>query len=165
MLHKFRKYLVLGCVVLALSGCNPFKVTDPKNPAFDLSDFALKNYQTSENLLASLEVLIPVRSKKDQVEKILINQAHAFGTLPFHMPKPAKYNDGPDANGYIIAYYAADRIKRKPGYINNPGWEVWVYYNLQDEVTKIETKRIEFKPSTIQMLLLVKNPVNSERAK
>lgn len=66
MRYKFTiLFLILG---LALSACNPFKVTDPHDPRFKSEDFSFLSYGSLDELTEVLNHLLPKGTSKSEVE-------------------------------------------------------------------------------------------------
>ncbi len=159
-LHKIFCHFFLVMALTFVGACK--KEVNNKQ---EISNEFLKHLASDESPQDFLIEQFPLGTFRENVEDTLINQVRTFSTLPFHMPKPGTYMDGPDDMGYIVIYYPPDKTKKNPAFHSGRTWEVRIYYNLQNKVTKIETNRIGPKVSNVPMMLLSKNPINSQRKK
>ena len=62
---------------LALVACNPFKVSDPSDPRFDPMQFKFSDYRGTGQLPDVLRTIFPPGTKKEFVDKVLVNSGRA----------------------------------------------------------------------------------------
>ena len=168
--------LGFGCAYAVTDGFlrNPFKVTDPTSPKFDVSELRLVDYKDEQSLNAALESLLIKGMSKADVDALLVGKARAYSTLDRHftteLESTVYYRKGRDTktgrgpNGYVVCYYSPDKEwNEKAAFLSVPGWAVWVHFDLNDTLVRHEVIRIDFKVNYTQKHLLSENVKNMER--
>lgn len=69
---KFTKFLFVAVVVISLMACNPFKITDPANPGFDVKKFDFNDYKNHEEMAYAIRFIIHKGESKASAEKVLV---------------------------------------------------------------------------------------------
>ena len=74
MKNIFSKGILLAGMVM-LTACNPFKVTDPSDPRFDVTKFSFEDYRIEKDLHDALGAVFPSGTNRKVIEDILIDNA------------------------------------------------------------------------------------------
>uniref|UniRef100_A0A2A4YYY4 Lipoprotein SmpA/OmlA domain-containing protein n=1 Tax=OCS116 cluster bacterium TaxID=2030921 RepID=A0A2A4YYY4_9PROT len=133
MKNNILSSLLLVCVLM-ITACNPFKVTDPGDPKFDIEKLKFEDYRTEKQLHEALIALFPMGVKRDVVEGVLIDRV---GLL-------SGYTKGKEEN-YYITYYVQNESNELHSYgayrLLGRGWRMGQFeYNSQSLLIKIRAQ-------------------------
>lgn len=85
---------VVLAVPLALAGCdNPFKVTEPSDPEFDVTKFDFNDYDNHKELINVLRKLFKPGDSREKIEKILVDAVGAGAQNVTHIKTFGKIRD------------------------------------------------------------------------
>lgn len=123
---------------LALSACDPLKVTDARDPRFNPNNFTFSDYGSERELLNVLSVLFPAGTERASVEKVVIDIA-GF---------QAGFTEGAGGR-YFITYYDP-RNHELPSYLEsrilgNGLRRTQFEYDVHDRVVAIKADILDGK--------------------
>lgn len=139
---KKEKNMKIRALMLLLSlfvvACNPFKVTDPNDPRFDVTKFDLNDYKSHTELAEVMRILFKVGTTKDEVDRVLVEYGQAKMTdvanldniLGSHPPAHINLPDLQNRSTYIHMY-------GKQGKLSNWGWRILIFYDENKKVIQI----------------------------
>jgi hypothetical protein len=118
---SIKKILVcITTVIVLLFGYaiigNPFKITDPSDPRFDPAKFDFCDYEDEGGNMRAFEIIFPVGTKKDYVDKILIGSGGALSRFVYENQNGQKI---------IAAYYGQGNRLCDWYFKNPPGYAFW----------------------------------------
>lgn len=138
-MRKLAGYLMIGSALFwygALAFPLPWKVTDPREPGFEIQKFKFADYESSLALTIALQEIFPVGTDKSNVDDLLIYQAGA--EIEKYPRKPAS----PDPQSHTRYYYRYSNFRSYLfSFIPAPGatfsWNVTAVYDENDRLTHI----------------------------
>lgn len=140
--------LVLVGVATALLALNPFKVTDPADPRFDVTKFKFSDYESKDELFDALSVIFPVSTKRFNVEKILINDASYWSSDIYEADIPENgfpHGRKPSSNwsgaNYFIDYGLRPNECQKE---NNCYWVRILFNKKTNELLEIHIEKYQW---------------------
>lgn len=111
---KMSLFMAVAFAICALAGCASVKVTDPKDPRFDLQKFRFEDYKDDRDLSPVLMQFFPVGTQKQAIEHIFVNNAGASAVkLPYR------------ENEYVY-------IHVRGSFLMKCAMKVWAAYDGQD---------------------------------
>lgn len=73
MMKIFINAFLILLFTASIGACNPFKVTDPADPQFNLEKFRFEDYPGIPPMRDALQKLFPVGTPREKVEHILVD--------------------------------------------------------------------------------------------
>lgn len=111
---KFVNLCLVFAVMLSLTACNPFKVTDPSDPRFDPMKFEFEDYNEPKKIGDTLRRMFPQGTDIKEIEKVFLN---IEGVKKFErelvIENVKKRNDNYKAS-YVYIYTPPTIMKRLP---------------------------------------------------
>ena len=102
--------MVAALAILLNTSCTTFpslKITDPKDPGFDITQFEFEDYRDLGRFKTTMEIMFPVGTSREYIEKVLVTYGGALHS-PFR--QITRY-DYPYRSGLwncrqiVVAYY------------------------------------------------------------
>ncbi|MGS4884953.1 lipoprotein [Roseibium sp. MB-4] len=132
-----KRILLITLTALVVTACNPFKVTDPKHPDFDVSKFKFEDYKNAVELQKAINKIFPKGAVKNDVDAILVEKLGSSTSAK-----------NPD-EGWQLYYYTNfwNYIGRflSPGSTNFGSFKIYIYYDEEDAVEKICVNSVDCK--------------------
>ena len=147
-----KKSFILIGIVIFLSACNPFKVTDPSDPRFDPTRFNFNDYRSNNELLKALKILLPIGTSKKEAETLLVDIAGVKHPNVIPKEKDLTYtlsgydgiaNSEHDSykkkiqNAHINADQTVMYQKSKNSTWEPATWNIYVFYDSESKIMQV----------------------------
>lgn len=128
--------------LLALCGCNPFKVTDPNDPRFDIKKFELNDYRSNKEIAEVIRKYMPIGTSRNDVEKILVSIAGASIT---DFTNQRNYKTGTAADIEVLDLKNSAQSIFRYGHKGRNAtfyWQIYIFYDHEDRLMQVVTGNV-----------------------